>query len=78
MKKLNPLWVAAYAAAMSLAADAIEFAEPRNVPRLFDPYSMNPTKWTAERRPELKKMLETEVYGHRPVERPPHLAFSTV
>ena len=91
MKNLNRIFAAACAVAAPFAhsfADgraaarpspcAIEFAEPRNVPRLFDPYSMTPSKWTAERRPELKKLLETEVYGVRPVERPPHLVFSTV
>ena len=41
----------------SFCAAAIEIAEPHNVPRLFDPYSMNSAKWTAERRPELKDLL---------------------
>ena len=62
----------------SLGAAAIEFAEPRNVPPLFEP-GITPRSeagWRNTRRPELKKMLETEVYGHRPVERPPHLVFS--
>ena len=76
MKTSSRIGLAACAAALSLVAGAIEFAEPRNVPRLFDPYSMNPSKWTAERRPELKDVLAKEVYGVRPVERPPHLVFS--
>lgn len=64
----------------SLGAAAIEFAEPRNVPLLFDPYSLHGRveKWRNERRPEIKKILENEVYGRRPVERPPHLVFSAV
>ena len=44
----------------SFGASAIEFAEPRNVPLLFDPYSLHGRveKWRNERRPEIKKILE--------------------
>jgi len=62
----------------SLCSAAIEFAVPQNVPPLFEP-GVTPKSeagWRNVRRPELKKILETEVYGRRPVERPPHLVFS--
>ena len=78
MKTSSRIGLAACAAALSLVAEAIEFAVPQNVPPLFEP-GVTPRSeagWRNTRRPELKKMLETEVYGHRPVERPPHLAFS--
>ena len=78
MKTSSRIGLAACAAALSLVAGAIEFAVPQNVPPLFEP-GVTPKSeagWRNTRRPELKKMLETEVYGHRPVERPPHLAFS--
>ena len=78
MKKPLRFRLSILAVLASFCASAIEFAEPRNVPRLFDPYSMNPSKWTTERRPEMKDLLAKEVYGVRPVERPPHLVFSTV
>ena len=48
------------------------------MPPLFEP-GVTPKSeagWRNVRRPELKKILETEVYGRRPVERPPHLVFS--
>lgn len=50
-----------------------------SVPSLFvageDPAVEN---WTRIHRPAIRKLLETEVYGKRPVERPPHLAFSAL
>ncbi len=78
MKTSNRIGLAACAAVLSLVAGAIEFAVPQNVPHLFEPgvTPRSETGWRNTRRPELKKLLETEVYGHRPVERPPHLVFS--
>ena len=48
----------------SFCSAAIEFAEPLNVPPLFEP-GVTPRSeagWRNTRRPELKKMLATEVY----------------
>ena len=73
--------VFAVAAAMVAAcAGAVEMAVPRNVPPLFAPGEKpwNGEAWQRGRRAEIKSLLETEVYGKRPVERPPHLAFSSV
>ena len=65
------------ACAVLPAAQALEMDRARNVPLLFQPYTMakGPEAWRA-RRAEIKKVLEHDVYGKRPVERPPHLAFS--
>lgn len=58
----------------------IEMAEPRNVPPLFPAgdWVPNAKTWHDGRRAEIKKVLESEVYGRRPVERPPHLVFSEI
>ena len=63
----------------ALGTGAVEMAVPRNVPPLFAPGERpkDGEAWRRGRRMELKKLLETEVYGKRPVERPSHLAFST-
>jgi pimeloyl-ACP methyl ester carboxylesterase len=60
------------------AVYALEMAEPRNVPPLFPAgdWVPNAQAWHDGRRAEIKKVPENEVYGRRPVERPPHLAFS--
>ena len=73
--------IAAVAVAMcAMCAAAIEMAVPQNVPPLFAPGARprDGEAWRKGRREEIKKLLETEVYGKRPVERPPHLAFSAV
>ena len=58
---------------------AVEMGEPRDVPPLFaEGEPQTAEEWTAVRRPALKTLLEDEVYGRRPVERPPHLAFAVV
>ena len=72
---------AAVCAALSatLPLEAIEFAPAKNVPPLFNPSTWqgrDPESWHDGRRAELKKLLEENVYGKRPVERPPHLAFA--
>ena len=71
---------AACAACAAFASLAVEMAEPKDVPPLFPPgaWVPNAKNWHAGRRAEIKKILADEVYGHRPVERPPHLAFSEV
>ena len=71
--------VASMAAVLSAAA--IEFAAPQNVPPLFEPGVGAPRDaavWHDGRRAEIKKIFERQVYGVRPVERPPHLAFSDI
>ena len=63
MKTSSRIGLAACAAAFSLVAEAIEFAVPQNVPPLFEP-GVTPKSeagWRNTRRPELKKLLETEV-----------------
>ena len=78
MKKIAFAFAAFFAACV---AGAIEIAEPRNVPPLFPPGDWIPNNaksWHDGRRAEIKKVLEDEMYGRRPVERPPHLAFSEI
>ena len=72
--------VAVAVAMCAMCAGAIEMAVPQNVPPLFAPGARprDGEAWRNGRREEIKKLLETEVYGKRPVERPPHLAFSAV
>ena len=61
------------------AALAVEMAEPKDVPPLFaEGEARTVEEWRDVRRPAVKKLLESEVYGRRPVERPPHLAFSAL
>ena len=67
---------AAASAVLACTAGATEMAAPRNVPPLFIPYQMTQQRWEKERRAEIKAILEHEVYGRRPVEKPPHLVFS--
>ena len=64
----------------TMCAAAVEMAVPQNVPPLFAPGAKpsDGEAWRNGRREEIKNILETEVYGRRPVERPPHLAFSAV
>lgn len=59
-------------------ATAIEFSTPQNVPPLFEigGPGRSEKSWREIRRPELLKLLATEVYGQRPVERPQHLVFT--
>ena len=62
-----------------IAALAVEMAEPKDVPPLFaEGEARTVEEWRDVRRPAVKKLLESEVYGRRPVERPPHLAFSAL
>ncbi|MBQ1568388.1 MAG: acetylxylan esterase [Kiritimatiellae bacterium] len=65
-----------------LAAAAAIAAEPVNVPELMKMESgetvASVEQWEKVRRPEIRRFFETDVYGRRPVERPPHLAFSTL
>ena len=72
--------IAAFATLAANMAVAVEMAEPKDVPPLFPPgaWVPNAKNWHDGRRAEIKKILADEVYGHRPVERPPHLAFSEV
>lgn len=75
--KTTAILSAAFFAALS--AQCVEMAEPRNVPPLFGRETFVPEDgkaWHDGRRAELKAIFEKEVYGKRPVERPPHLAFS--
>lgn len=64
----------------AFAAAAVEMAVPQNVPPLFPAgdWTPNARTWHDGRRAEIKKVLEDEVYGRRPVERPPHLTFSEI
>jgi len=75
------LWAAALAVLVPcVRCGAVEKAVPLNVPRLFTPYTVkaDPAKWHSGRRAEIKELLESEIYGRRPVERPPHLKFTTI
>ena len=70
---------AACAACAAFASLAVEMAEPKDVPPLFaEGEARTVEEWRDVRRPAVKKLLESEVYGRRPVERPPHLAFSAL
>ena len=73
-------YIAVFATLVVNTAIAVEMAEPKDVPPLFPPgaWVPNAENWHDGRRAEIKKILADEVYGHRPVERPPHLAFSEV
>jgi len=69
----------AFAPVVAPEALAVETAEPQDVPPLFavgKEIPSTPEKWHNGRRAEIKKLLEQEVYGKRPVEKPPHLVFS--
>ena len=71
--------IAVLATLVANAAVAVEMAEPKDVPPLFaEGEARTVEEWRNVRRPAVKKLLESEVYGRRPVERPPHLAFSTL
>lgn len=76
------LAIAAYGVLAVITAfpvTALEMATPQQVPVLFDPASLSsdkPSPWYNGRRKEIKRMLEENVYGKRPVERPPHLVFT--
>ena len=60
-------------------AAAVEMTEPKDVPPLFaEGEARTIEEWRNVRRHAVKKLLESEVYGRRPVERPPHLAFSAL
>ena len=79
---MMPLFAAlAAAAAAASETPVVEMAEPHDVPPLFGPGKVapaTPEEWHDGRRAEIKRLLEQEVYGERPVERPPHLVFSEV
>ena len=71
--------IAVLATLAANAALAVEMAEPKDVPPLFaEGEARTVEEWRDVRRPAVKKLLESEVYGRRPVERPPHLAFSAI
>ena len=71
--------IAAFATLAANMAVAVEMAEPKDVPPLFaEGEARTVEEWRDVRRPAVKKLLESEVYGRRPVERPPHLVFSAL
>ena len=60
---------AACAACAAFASLAVEMAEPKDVPPLFaEGEARTVEEWRDVRRPAVKKLLESEVYGRRPVE----------
>ena len=63
--------------AAMLSLPAVEMATPCNVPPLLKVTAPRTQEaWREVHRPAIKELFEEQVYGRRPVERPPHLVFS--
>ncbi|MBR1921006.1 MAG: acetylxylan esterase [Kiritimatiellae bacterium] len=77
---MKAIAVGIMAATGALLAPAVEVAPAQHVPPLFTSVDADgdgtAKSWRDGRRAEIKRLLEDEVYGRRPVERPPHLVFS--